>query len=134
VRRRYDERGETLLEIVIALVVIGIVVGAFFAAYSTAAVTSTTHRSAAQSDAILRDAAEATKSAVRDQCANAIVSTPGATYVTTTTSLPPGFSLTATSSPPGQACQPVTGLQQVRFSLTAPGAAPRSLTIQVRTP
>ena len=61
-------------------------------------------------------------------------SKPGATYVTTTTSLPPGFSLSATSSPSGQTCPAVNSLQQVKFSLTAPGAAPRSLTIQVRTP
>src|SRR5690242_12052692 len=94
---RRSEAGETLLEIVIALVVIGLVIGAFFATYSTAASSTTTQRNSAQSDAILRNAAEATKNAVRDQCADATVSKPGATYVTTTTSLPPGFSLSATS-------------------------------------
>jgi type II secretory pathway pseudopilin PulG len=131
---RANEHGETLLEVVIALVVIGLVIGAFFATFSTAASSSSTQRNSAQSDAILRNAAEATKNAVRDQCADATASKPGATYITTTTSLPPGFSLNATSSPSGQTCPPVTGLQQVKFSLTAPGAAARSLTIQLRTP
>ena len=132
---RRTEQGETLLEIVLAIVLIGLVFSAFFAGFSTASLSSTTHRSAAESDAILRNAVEATKNAVRDGCANATVSTPGATYVTTTTVLPAGFSLSATSSPSGQTCPPVASLQQVTFSVRAsPGAAPRTLTIQVRTP
>jgi type II secretory pathway pseudopilin PulG len=129
-----NERGETLLEVVIALVVIGLVIGAFFATFSTASASSTTQQNSARSDEILRNVAEATKNAVRDQCADATASKPGVTYVTTTTSLPPGFSLTATSTPSGQACPAVTSLQKVTFSLTAPNAAARSLTIQLRTP
>jgi hypothetical protein len=65
---RVDERGETLLEIVIALVVMGLVVGAFFATYATQGSGSTTHRTLVSADAVLRGYAEATKSAVRDDC------------------------------------------------------------------
>jgi type II secretory pathway pseudopilin PulG len=131
---RRTEAGETLLEVLIAIVLIAIVFSAFFSAYSTAALSSTTHRTATQSDAILRDAAEATKDAVRDQCANTTASTPGATYTPTMPSLPPGFSLSVTSSPLGQTCPAVTALQYVTISVTAPGAGPRKLTIEVRTP
>ena len=158
-KSRTNDRGETLLEIVIALVVIGLVFSGFFAAFSTAASTSSTHRTAAEADAILRNAAEATKGAVRDLCwqytsANktASVSTPGATYVTTTTVLPAGFSLSASSSPAGQncpavptssSCPPTTSanaasaipcVQQVTFSLTTPNGAVKTLRIELRTP
>jgi len=145
------EGGETLLEIVIAVVVIGIVFSAFFAAYSTAALGSTTHRSAAQADAILRNAAEATKNAVRDQCASANASTPGATYAAVMPSVPAGWSpvsvtpsdQTCPAVPTSSTCPPTTAanasssipcVKHVTFSITAPGAAARKLTIEVRTP
>ncbi len=155
---RHDEAGETLLEIVIAIVVIGIVFSAFFAAYSTAATTSSTHRTAAQADALLRNAAEATKSAVRNQCAshpappNASVSTPGATYSVTLPAVPSSAwspvsmtpaDTTCPAVPSSSSCSPTTVanasnpipcLKLVTFSVTAPGGAARTLTIEVRTP
>jgi type II secretory pathway pseudopilin PulG len=148
--RRSDE-GETLLEIVIAIVVIGIVFSGFFAAYSTAAKTSTTHRTAAQADALLRNAAEATKAAVRDQCADDTASKPGATYSATLPSAPSGWSA-LTVTPPDQTCPPIPTsstcppttsasaastipcLKLVKFSITPPNSSPRTLTIEVRTP
>jgi prepilin-type N-terminal cleavage/methylation domain-containing protein len=145
---RREQRGETLLEIVIAIVVIAIVFSAFFASYSTAARSSTTQRTAAQVDAILRNAAESTKQAVRRDCATRTASTPGATYSPTLPSVPTGFGLTVSASPAGNNCPaiPTAGmplgttscatpcLQDVTFTVTSPGAAARTLTIEVRTP
>jgi type II secretory pathway pseudopilin PulG len=145
------ETGETLLEIVIAIVVIGLVFSAFFAAYSTAAKASVTHRTAAQADALLRNAAEATKNAVRDQCADDTASKPGATYSVTLPSAPSGWSALAVT-PADQTCPPVPTsstcppalsadaasaipcLKLVKFSITPPNSSPRTLTIEVRTP
>ena len=131
--RANNERGETLVEILMAVVLIGFVFSAFFATYSTAAKASATQRNAAQVDAILRNAAEATKNAVRVGCASATASTPGATYATPPPP-PPPFSLSVTSSPPGQTCPAVGSLQHVTFSVSAPGAVPSKLTIELRTP
>src|SRR5262245_7068077 len=148
---RRSEAGETLLEIVIAVVVIGIVFSGFFAAYSTAAKASSTQRVAAQADALLRNAAEATKNAVRDQCADSTASTPGATYSVTLPSAPTGWPA-LTMTPADQTCPPVPTsstcpptvsayaaaavpcLKPATFSIAPPGSSPRTLTIEVRTP
>ena len=61
-----DETGDTLLEIILAIVIIGLVVGAFFATYATQGSGSTAHRTLVTADGVLRGYAEATKSAVRD--------------------------------------------------------------------
>ncbi|MET1003368.1 MAG: hypothetical protein ABWZ15_16285, partial [Acidimicrobiia bacterium] len=63
-----DETGDTLLEIILAIVIIGLEVGAIFATYATQGSGSTAHRTLVTADGVLRGYAEATKSAVRAQC------------------------------------------------------------------
>ena len=125
-----DERGETLVEIVIALVIIGAVVSAFFAALATSATASKSHRDLVTADAVLRDYAEATKSAVRSSCSGG-----GATY-TVTYAPPTNFSVNPLS---GRACPPTTGTPdamapQVDLTVTLPNGHTKQLSIDVRTP
>jgi prepilin-type N-terminal cleavage/methylation domain-containing protein len=68
------ERGESLIEIIIAIVIMGIVFGAFFSAVITTSSASTALKNLVVADALLRDSAELTKSAVRHDC------TVGTTY------------------------------------------------------
>jgi type II secretory pathway pseudopilin PulG len=128
--RRYDESGDTLLEIVIALIVISLVVGAFFATYTTQGSGSTAHRSLVTADGVLRAYAEATKSAVREQCAAS-----GATNFSVTSYTPPsGFTVNALSN---QTCPPrATSLawSPLTLTVTLPNTQTRSLELVVRSP
>jgi Tfp pilus assembly protein PilV len=122
--RRRDERGETLAEICLTLVLMGAIVSAFFAAYSTSVSTSTSHRDLVTADAVLRDYAEATKAAVRSDCTGA-----GSTYDVSYTP-PSGFTVNSLT---GRACPSTTSVQQVDLSVTMPNGRSQSLTIAVRT-
>lgn len=125
-----DERGETLVEICIALVIIGAVIGAFFAAMTTSATASKSHRDLVTADAVLRDYAEATKTAVRSACGS------GAATYTVSYTAPANFSVNPLV---GQACPPTTGAPaamapQVDLTVTLPNGLPKTLSINVRTP
>ncbi len=61
-RRGADEAGDSLVEIVLALVIIGVVIGAFVATFSTGATASSTHRKIVTADVVLRNYAEQIKS------------------------------------------------------------------------
>jgi type II secretory pathway pseudopilin PulG len=129
--RRNDERGDTLLEVVLALIIISVVVGAFFASFTTASSASTKQRDLVTADAILRNYAEAVKSAVRDSCNNFATYTPA--YAA-----PPGFTLSPDPAAP-ETCPTVTGplaqqVPTVHLSAILPGGTTRSLDIAVRTP
>ena len=128
--RRHDESGDTLLELVIALVVIGLVVGAFFATYTTQGSGSTAHRTLVTADGVLRAYAEATKSAVREQCAAS-----GATQFSVTSYTPPsGFTVTALNN---QACPPrasTSAWPPLTLTTTMPNGQTRSLSLVVRSP
>jgi Tfp pilus assembly protein FimT len=126
---KYDDRGDTLVEILMAVVLIGIVFSAFVIAIAMGSTASSTHRTLVTADALLRDYAEATKAAVRRDCG---VISP-TTYTTTTTSVP-GFSFSSTSNPAGQNCPAVSAVQQVDLSVAASNGPSRSLSIDARTP
>jgi prepilin-type N-terminal cleavage/methylation domain-containing protein len=129
---RFDDRGDTLLEVLLAIVLIGIVFSAFFAAISTSSTASNTHRNFVTADALLRDYAEAAKSAARTDCRTST------TYTTTTTSLPTGFSVTAGpvgfTGTNGLCPADAASVQQADFTATLPGGMTRTLEIDVRTP
>jgi Tfp pilus assembly protein PilV len=122
--RRREQRGETLVEICITLVLIGAIVGAFFAAYSTMVNASTSHRDLVTADTALRDYAEATKAAVRSDCTAV-----GATYDVSYTP-PSGFTVNSLT---GQTCPSTDSTQQVDLSVTMPNGSTKTLTIAVRT-
>src|SRR5438132_8789326 len=99
--RQRSESGETLLEIIMALVIIGLVVSAYFATYSTSALGSTSHRDLVTADGLLRRYAETIKGAVRHDCASST------TYTTTTsTTIPANFLVTV--NPVTQSCPAAT--------------------------
>ena len=60
-----NQRGDSLIEIIIAIVVIGLVVSAVVAAISTSENGSASHRELVTGDTVMRNYAEAVKQAVR---------------------------------------------------------------------
>ena len=124
---RYNERGDTLIEILIALVVIGLVVSAYFSTFSTQASGSVVQRDLATEDGLLRSYAELTKSAVRIQCAS------GPTFSVAYTALA-GF---GASPPPllSQTCPAVDSPTTITLRVQRlPSGIARSLDIAVRAP
>jgi prepilin-type N-terminal cleavage/methylation domain-containing protein len=128
---RYNDRGDTLIEILMAVVLIGVIFSAFVIALETNSTASTTHRNLVTADALLRDYAEGAKAAARTQCPTST------TYTTTTTSLPTGFSVANGNGFTGTTGQCPTGpatVQEADFTVTLPGGTKRTLAIDVRTP
>lgn len=100
---RTDERGETLLELVVAVAIMGIVLVAFAGGLLAVTYMSDVHRKQASAGAYVRDYAEAIESWVAapgnyPSCANG----PSATYSSVTVpSFPPGgYAKSASSSCP----------------------------------
>jgi len=123
--RERDEAGMSLVEIVIAIVILGAVVSALLTALATASISSKSHRDLVTADAVLRDYAEAVKSVVRSSCTSS-----GATY-SVTYSPPSGFT---TNSLTGQSCPAPTSMQLVHLTVTLPNVSTKSLDINVRSP
>ena len=131
--RAHNERGETLVEVLISLIVMGIVFSAFFTAIQATSNATATQRYVVRADAVLRDSAELTKSAVRQACSS---ESPGSTYTVHYSSLAGG----GVTPPPdilNEPCPPVTGpsaTPTVPLTVTFPGPHTKSLDIAVRTP
>ena len=126
--RQRSESGETLLEIVMALVIIGLVVTAYFATYSTSAMGSTSQRDLVTADGILRHYAETIKGAVRHDCASST------TYTTTSTSTTVPANFLVTVNPGTQNCPAATTVQPIAINVKLPRGATKSLNIEVRSP
>jgi type II secretory pathway pseudopilin PulG len=124
--RRRGEGGETLVELLIAIVIMGLVVGAVFATYATAATAAKSQRDFVTADAELRDYAEALQTASQS-C------TPGATLVPAPPATPYPYPALSTA-PANPACPPVTTVLPITISVTPPGAPAQKLTTYVRTP
>ncbi len=133
----HNESGETLLEILIAIVVIGLVISGYFSAFSTASTVSGTHRDVATADGLLRDAAELTKNTVRASCSTGSTYSVDYSSLVTSPVTHPGF------IPPAaivnQGCPPVTGsaatqVPTVSLTFTLPHGQTRTLSVMVRTP
>ena len=71
-RRFANQRGETLVEVLIAIVLIGAISSAYFLTASTQTRASSLNQELVQADAVGRSYAELAKADVRDGC------TPGA--------------------------------------------------------
>jgi len=121
--RRGNEGGETLVEILIAVVIIGLVMGAIFATYTGAATASKSQRDFVTADAELRNYAEAVQAAAQT-CAAGLpfkVSAPSIPYP-------------ATRDAPA-ACPDPSTVVQVDLTVTPTnGTPPQILTTYVRTP
>src|SRR5439155_8364626 len=104
--RQRSESGETLLEIIMALVIIGLVVSAYFATYSTSALGSTSQRDLVTADGLLRRYAETIKAGIRHDCAPTAPSyTTPPSYTTTSVAVPANFPPPSVS-PTAQDCPP----------------------------
>ena len=60
---RDDERGDTLIEILLAIVLIGLMMGVLYASITMGATGSNTQKNLATADGILRNYAESAKNA-----------------------------------------------------------------------
>lgn len=143
-RLRTRESGDTLIEIILAIVVIGIIGSAAFYTISFGATNSKSHRDFVIADQLLRNSAEATKSAVRSACAS------GATYSVAFSTLPAPvptqtwhqyyeidrqFTLpTDVANNPCPASSGAAATPTVAVSVTLPNGTPKSLSIVVRKP
>lgn len=142
-RRKHDEAGDTLIEIVIAIVIIGLVVSTVLATYSTQSSGSITQRRLVTADGILRSYAESIKSAVRADCGDPSRTTyrftpPAETdgYVVSTS---PNIAATNNACPPKDNTQPIVISVSMRSekedgSGNRPFTLTRDLSIAVRTP
>jgi type II secretory pathway pseudopilin PulG len=131
-RRGADEAGDSLIEIVFALVIIGVVIGAFVASFSTGATGATSHRNNVTGDVVLRNYAEAAKTAARS-CTTGRTFT--IAYPTSGLPLPSRYTVSSTPSlvtcPDPAGATPVT---PVTLTVTLPSNLRRSLVVEVRTP
>ena len=122
------ERGTSLIEIILAIVIMGVVSSALMAAISTSANGSAAHRNLVTGDAVLRNYAEAVKTAVRTNCPS--VGTWTATYPNPP-GLPTGFTVNSLTA---QACPAATATATVTLDATMPNGVVKHLSIKVRTP
>jgi type II secretory pathway pseudopilin PulG len=124
-RRRTDERGETLAEMVVAIAILGIAVVALVAGLAGAISSSSVHRSHTNADAAVRNAAECVKNRTTayDSTGSYSSCAPGVSISTKwwTGGSPAAFSST----------QNANGLEQVTISATS-GRATQSVTILKR--
>ncbi len=127
-RNLRTESGESLVEVLIAIVLIGAIVAGYFVAFSTATSASTTNKDLATADAILRNYAEDVKAAVRSGCtagAPLTVSYPQSGQP----ALASGFNASLSNSP---TCPSTTQVQKVAITVTVPSGSSRELDIDVR--
>jgi len=120
---RHD-RGDTLVEVVLTVVIIGLTVTALLSALANAGNAGNVQRSSVQIDETMRNYAEATKSAVQ-RCS------PGGTYAVAFAP-PAGYSVSV--APSGNACPPVTGPTLLNLTVQGPLGVREAMQIVVRTP
>ena len=127
--------GDTLIEILIAIVLIGLMMGVLFASITMGATGSNNQKNLTTADGILRNYAEAAKSAVRTSCAGS-----GTTFTVAKPTVPTGWA-SPSSTPNLSAAQNCpskttgTGVLVVQLFVTVPNvSAPKELDVGVRTP
>ena len=116
--------GETLVEVVITVVIIGITVTALISGLATAATSGAAHRESVSADVVMRNLAEAAKTA-SDGC---VV---GGRY--TITFVPPA-GYTTSVSPAGGACPALLSTALLQLTVTTPSGSHQTMEVRVRTP
>jgi len=123
--RQRTDRGDTLIEIVIAVVIIGITVTALISSLAAAGTSAQFQRTSVETDTVLRNYAEATKAAAR-VCTG------------TTDSYEPSFEpptgFTTSATPAGGACPGVHTSQLLTLAVIGPTGVTQRMQIVVRTP
>lgn len=130
--RRANQLGETLVEILIAIVLIGAISSAYFLTASTETRASSVNKELVQADAVARSYAELAKAAVRNGC------TAGQPLTVDTSTFPPGYVTSAPSSGVGAATcpsnSPTPTPQEVDLKVTTPSNAIAHLSFEVLAP
>jgi Tfp pilus assembly protein PilV len=124
-----DERGETLLEVLLTIAIMAIAVVAIMAGLTTSVLMSDIHRKQSTAGASVRDFAEAVENSVAAGnylgCANA------AGYASVGSSLPAGYSKSVVSS----SCPFGASIQQLTLEVrSTDGRASERLVVFVRKP
>ena len=117
------DRGDTLLEIVLTVVITAITVGALVSALATAGTAGQAQRNGVSTDTVMRNYAEATKAAAQD----CVDGAPLAVSFDAT-----GFKVATTPSP--TVCPPPTRTQLLQLSVTGPTGVTQTMSIKIRTP
>jgi type II secretory pathway pseudopilin PulG len=117
------DRGDTLLEIVLTVVITGITVTALVSGLATAGTAGQAQRNSVSTDTVMRNYAEATKAVARG-CID------GALFVVPFEAA--GF--TVAISPTNVRCPPPTATQQLELSVTGPTGVKQVMSIKIRTP
>jgi prepilin-type N-terminal cleavage/methylation domain-containing protein len=134
---RDNERGDTLIEILIAIVLIGLMMGALYGSITLGATGSNNQKNLATADGLLRNYAESAKTTVKAACAsgnNFTVTAPTAPW-----DAPSGpSSVSSTPNLSTQNCPSKTsapGVLLVQLSVTVPHVSqPKTLQIALRSP
>jgi prepilin-type N-terminal cleavage/methylation domain-containing protein len=98
-----SERGDTLIEVLLAIVIIGIASVAILVAFATSLSGSSEHRNLTTMDTVLRTAAEETISQIQQQTAAQWGSCPSSPYSTLSVSLPTGWTMQMSPTVSGSA-------------------------------
>jgi len=118
------ERGESLIEILVSIVVMGLVVSALLYASITTRNATKLHRDLVSADTTLRYHAEATKAAVRSACSG---STPS-TYAVTTSTI---ANFPVTISPSSGPCPQLTATPPATVAITVTTTSLKQKTLNV---
>jgi type II secretory pathway pseudopilin PulG len=139
--RALGDAGETLVEILFTIVLVSLIFSALFTSLATAGNASNVQRVSVQADAVLRNFAEATKTAAQ-MCGTGVA--PATTYTVVyplpTQTLPVGFIPTVTGVGAGtgvgvgSTCPSVTAPQLLTLKVTGPLAFSTTMLIKVITP
>lgn len=142
-RRHRDERGETLIELIVALSILGVAAVAILTGIMTSVRASTLHRNEATGGAYVRSFAEAIQNHVDTSGGYATCGSAIATYQgVAVPDLPPGYTkgvadVQSWTGSSWGACS-ATGIQRVRLTITTTGDASRQaaerLTVILRRP
>ena len=124
--RKGGDEGESLVEIVVALVLIGLVVTALMAALATAARASKSQRDLVKIDTVMRSYAESVKNDVRTGCNNP-VATPN---YSDSYNPPLGFAVSQSSA---RLCPLQTAVLTQELTVSGSGVT-RTMEIEVRSP
>jgi prepilin-type N-terminal cleavage/methylation domain-containing protein len=122
--RQSSDRGDTLIEIVIAVVIIGITVSALVSSLGAAGTSAQFQRTSVETDTVMRNYAEATKAAAR--------TCPDSGSYAPAFDPPSGYAIS--TEPSGGACPAAATSQPLVLSVTGPTGVQQQMQIVIRSP
>jgi prepilin-type N-terminal cleavage/methylation domain-containing protein len=131
--RPVGERGETLIEVLIAIVLIGAISSAYFLTASTQTRASALNKELVQADAVARSYAELAKAKVRDGCDGLPV---GSHFTVDPSTFPPNYGTSTLDQQNNETelCPSTTAPQLVQLTVTTPSSETAHLSFAVLAP